>query len=505
MRTPRERLGSNIFSSWVATAASAIIAFFMSPFLVHTLGKEQYGIWALALSIISYTALINAGMNQTLSRYAPKYYASGDDFNLNQVVNSIFLIFSISGLLVLAVSAVVAFLLIDFFNIEPRYLDISRHVILLVGLNQAISFFYVVPSALGPFHRYALTNAVEIGRNIIGAAVTVYFLMTGHGLLALATITVVMTLLSSQIRTMIRSRLIPQIRYSIKYITRLRIAEMLNYGGISFLIMTAYLVIFNTDNIVIGLYLSTTAVTFYSIAGSLMGYIRVIAHAVSIPLVPLVSHLDSTADMDEIKKLFYSTARQLYYIYAAIGVSILVLGDSFIYLWMGNEFGSTVTVLWILIVPTCVCLPLSTASSVLLGIGKHKKLFYLLAVEAVSNIVLSIILVQRWGIYGVAWGTAIPQIVIYVLVYPIMFHRIIESDVKIFYNDIGRVVLLSVLTALPPALLLDRFVAVDGWPGLLIKSAGVVIAVMTVFWWKLMNQQQRERLLKRFARGQANR
>lgn len=498
MKTPKQRFTKNVFSSWTATLVTAIIAVFMSPFLVHTLGKEQYGIWALALSIISYTSLLNAGMNQTLSRYAPKYYATKDYDNLNQVVNSIFLIFCISGVLVLIATAFIAYFFIGFFNIESQYLEMARNVMLLVGLNQALTFFYITPSACGPFHRYTITNGMAIARTVVGALLTVYFLKSGYGLLTLAIITVVVTLSKLHVQTMIRNRIVPQIKYSFKYITKQRLIEMLNFGGVSFLIMATYLIIFNTDNIIVGIFKSTAAVTFYSLAGNLVGYLRVIAHSVSIPLTPLVSHMDSSSNFDEIKALYYNLTKKLYYIYGAICVSVIIWGEQFIFLWLGEDFSSTVKVLYILIVPICLCLPQLPAGSILLGLGRHKSLFYMLAIEAVSNIILSLIFVRIWGIYGVALGTAIPQLIIYSVVYPLIFNKIISGDLKLFYSQSLKMLFYGALFALPISLLLMKYNYAVSWFGFIINTVTVMIFIVVGFYIFVLNRVERDKIKSYF-------
>lgn len=495
MQTPNQRLYKNVFSSWSSTFITAVISLFMSPFLVHTLGKEQYGIWALALSIISYTALINAGMNQTLSRYAPKYYAIEDYHSLNQVINSIFFIFSISAVLVLIITVIIAYFFIDFFNIEVQYLEIARNVILLVGLNQALIFFYIAPSACSPFHRFTIVNSIVIFKNIIGALLVFYFLKRGYGLYALAIITLVLTITSLQFITIIRNKIVPQIRYSFKFITKSRLKEMLNYGGISFLIVATYLIIFNTDNIVIGIYQTTTAVTFYSIAGNLIGYIRVIANAIGVPLTPLISHMDSISNFDEINKLYYNISKKLYYIYTALCVSTFMFGEKFIFLWMGKDFDSTGKVLMILIIPACLYLPQIPANSVLLGIGKHKQLLYILAAEAISNIILSIILVQKWGIYGVAWGTAIPQLVIYSFIYPWFFNKTISGNLKLFYVQLLKISFYGVLFTLPVSFFLIMYNESLNWFGFIINVVLVLIFIILGFYLMVLNKDEKMKIM----------
>ena len=47
-------IARNVFSNWLATAANMAVGFFLSPFIVHRLGNEAYGVWVLAISSINY-------------------------------------------------------------------------------------------------------------------------------------------------------------------------------------------------------------------------------------------------------------------------------------------------------------------------------------------------------------------------------------------------------------------------------------------------------------------
>ena len=60
MINPKNLLLRNVFSNWMGMLVSMGIAFFISPFLVHNLGKEVYGIWALVLSVVAYNRFFDA-------------------------------------------------------------------------------------------------------------------------------------------------------------------------------------------------------------------------------------------------------------------------------------------------------------------------------------------------------------------------------------------------------------------------------------------------------------
>ncbi len=504
MNSPTQRLLRNVFSNWAQMVLSAVIAFFLSPFVVHTLGTETYGIWALVFSIVAYLNLFDAGMKQSLARFLSKHYATKDYTALNEVISTSTFIYTITGSIVVIGTVLVASFFLDSFNIPPDMLPIMRKALVIVGVNQAIAFFFMTGTAIGPFHRYDISNAIEIAFSFINAGATVYVLKAGYGLIGLAWVVIAGNFARFLIRRYTQQMIVPQIRLRIHFIKKERMRELLGYGAISFLIVVSWMVIFNIDNIVIGLYLTTSAVAYYSIATQVINYTRAIVNAIGIPLVPAISHIDATSGTDEIAPLYLKLSNYLYFLTTAICVGLMFFGDDFIILWMGPEFTSTVTVMRILTIPLAVFLPQVMANSVLLGIGKHRALFYVLAGEAVSNFLLSIILVQHYGVVGVAIGTGIPQVVIYLFVYPMVFHRIIKASLKTYYMTNARLILIGTAITLPISLLMNQYNSVGGWLGFFINISVLGLISLAGFWAFVLDQEMKSNILKKLGRSNSN-
>jgi O-antigen/teichoic acid export membrane protein len=504
VKDPKQRLIKNIFSNWAGMAVGLVIAFFLSPFLVHNLGKSEYGIWALIFSIIYYTNLIDIGMKQSLARYLPRYYAVRDFVRLNEVINSGTFLYMIAGSLVILVTLVIAFFFLHYFQIEAGLLSAMQLTLIIIGLDQAITFFFMPSTAIGPFHRYDVNNIIYIPTAIVNALVIVYFLSKGYGLVTLGIITIATTVVRTSIRRGYQQALVPEIRFHPRFVKKDRCRELLGYGIISFFIVISWMVVFNTDNIIIGLFLSTTAVTYYSIAGTLVSHLRGLINAIGVPLVPAVSHYDAQNDNEQVYRLYSRVSRYLFYFTAGICSMLLISGDDFIYLWMGPDFTSTVHVLYILVVPSVLYLPQIAANSVMLGIGKHRTLFYLLISEAILNLILSLVLVRYLGIYGVALGTAITQLAIYSYIFPRAFHRVIGADLKSFYGYAAKSVFAGAAAAAPIGLLMDRYDPLTGWVGLAVDMAIPGIILLACFWWILLYPEDREKIkgkLRKRTRG----
>ncbi len=490
---PKKRLLRNVTSNWVQMAIYSATALIMTPILVHSLGKDAYGIWALIYSIIHYTNFFDVGFKQSLARFLPKYYATRDYDKLNEVVNSSNLIYLISGTLVLATTIVIAAFFVDWFQVPPEMHSLMRIVLIIMGVNHAFYFFLMAGTALGPFHRYDLMNTIEIVKTIVGTAVVIWLVKNGYGLLALAIVTFLSSFGGLLVKRYFQHRIVPEIKYDFRYVNKQRIRELFNYGAVSFLIVMSWIVIFSKDNIVVAKFISLEAVAYFNVAGTIISNLRSIVSAIGIPLVPAISHLDATSDLREIAALERKLNRYLYYMSVLICVGFLFFADDFINQWMGPGFQTTINIMLILIVPTCIFLPQMVSNSVLLGIGKHRALLYVLGLEAVSNVSLSIALVHVWGVYGVALGTAIPQVIIYLFIYPYVFHRAIRASLKDFYRESGIAVITGTIFVLPVAWLAN-YIPWGGWPGFVLK-VGLVSAVgFAGFIWRMLEPNDRRRI-----------
>ncbi len=484
----------NIFTSWMGMVIGIVITFFFTPYLISMIGKDQYGIWTLAFSIIAYMGLADLGMKQAIVRYISKYYAVKDWRQLNQVFSSAVRVYAIIGLAIAAGTLLIVFVFIGYFQIPEEYLKIAKIAFLVLGINQAIGYALLPFTALGAYHRFDITTMFNVGARIAQTIGIVLLLELGYGLVAMAFMVAAMTLLAKLSINYIRIRKYPENRFSFAAIDREKTRMLLGYGWFSFLIVATWIVIFQTDNIVIGAFISMEAVTVYSIAGAIVTQLRSAINIISVPLVPAISHFEAEKDFGRIMNIYNKSSRYLYYVSAYLALAIVFFGGPFILLWVGEDFIPAISILHVLIVTAMVFFPQMIANSVLLGISRHKIAFYILAAEAVANIGLSLLLVGRYGIMGVALGTAIPQMIIYLFIYPVVFYRVMASDVGVFYRTAARSIVFAVVFVLPPAWLMRELLAPDTWITLIVDCMVPTITAIIGMTWIILEPDDRERL-----------
>jgi O-antigen/teichoic acid export membrane protein len=104
--------------------------------------------------------------------------------------------------------------------------------------------------------------------------------------------------------------------------------------------------------------------------------------------------------------------------------------------WVGARYVATsYPVLLMLVIPTATMLSQSACGRVLFGIAKHRTLALAVLLEGVTNLIMSIVLVRRFGILGDAAGTAIPLLCTTLFFLPRHTCRLLEVRVWMYVRE----------------------------------------------------------------------
>jgi O-antigen/teichoic acid export membrane protein len=433
---PRPPRGSstlrNVLSNWAGSLVASLVAFFLSPFVVHHLGNSAYGLWVLIGSLTGYLGLLDLGVRGAVTRYVAKFYAQSNHQEASRVVSTALLIFLLAGMLAIAVSLTVAIFLASLFRVPEAYESTARLVLVLLGFNVAVSLVSgVFGGVLVGLQRFDLVNAIEIVSALFRAVAVVVALSAGKGLLALAFIHLALAVATTLVYAWTDFRLYPELEFRLGKYDRQHLKLIFSFSAYAFLLQVSFLLISYTDSVVIGIFLPVSAVTFFVIAGNLITYSRGLISGISTTMTPLTSALETQGHKGELQRVVLKGTRYTTLIILPIALTFLLRGTSFIALWMGPEYaGLSGRVLWILTLALVFAAGNQTAIATMLGISKHKALVPVILSEALCNLALSIALVRRMGIIGVAWGTTLPSLAVSFLFWPWYMRRTLGIPVQ---------------------------------------------------------------------------
>ena len=479
----------NVASSWGNLAVNVAVGFFLSPFILHRLGDDAFGLWVLIFSLTGYYGIFDFGIRSSLIRYVSKFQATGDREELARLINTSLFTYTFLGL-VLMVPTVLGSLYVEhIFHVPAGFLRDARILFLMVGAALALGFpLGISGGILEGLQRFYLLNWTNIAQTLLRAVLIVYTLQRGYGLLMVALITVGLPLLASAVRGVIAQQIL-HVPYGWKYVSRESLGQVASYGSVTFMIIVAGRLRFKTDAVVIGTFLSAGAITFFSIGGRLVDYAGEVVNSLAQIFTPMSSHFHATGDYSQLRKIFLAGNRACAFVMFPISVALIVMGKSIIEAWVGPRYVSSYVVLLVLLIPTTLYMAQSTSNRILFGMSLHKTLAYIVLMEGVANLVLSVVLVRPWGIVGDAIGTAIPLFCTSVVFLPRHMCRQLDIPVtKFLAESYTYPSLLCVPMALVMMLLQRAFYAHHYLQLVINLSAGFATYGIGAFWFVLTRE-----------------
>jgi len=399
----------NVGSSWFALGVNVVVGIFLSPYILHRLGDEAFGLWILIFSVTGYYGLFDLGIRSSIVRYVARYSATDEQEELNGLVNTAMFSYSGIGVLTMVFTLIATFYLTSILRIPADFVATARWMLLIVGTSVSLGFpLGVFGGILEGLQRFYLLNFINIGSTLVRALLIVMALRRGGGLLTIAVITVTLPLLGGLVNAIAVFRHL-KIRLAARYVSRSSFRRIASYSGTTFLIIMGARLRFKTDALVIGTFVSAAAITYFTIGARLIDYASEVVSSLAQIFLPMSSHSQAKGDLEGLRKIFVVGNRACAFIIFPIAAVLTILGKSVIEAWVGPKYVATsYPVMLILLYPTALMLAQSASGRTLWGMAKHRTWAWVVLIEGVSNLILSVILVRPYGILGDAIGTAIP-------------------------------------------------------------------------------------------------
>jgi len=424
------RIAGNVIFNWISLAVVTLTGFFLAPFVVHRLGNVAYGVWVLVASLNSYMGLLDLGMRGAVTRFVSKGYAQGDHARSSAAV---------SGALWIRIwlSAAIVFVGIGFsagfhrfFSVPPALLHDARLAILVTAASMAITLsFGVFGGTLAALHRYDALSGANILQTLVRAGGVLWLLTHGHGILALALCELVAVSIANFLQLIFCLRSYPELKVFFRRPSRETLQDLWGYSFYAFVINVAIQLVYYTDNLVVGAFASAASVTLYAIGGSLIGYARSIIGSMTTTFMPLASTFEAQGQQNHLRSLLIQGTRATLLVSLPIELALFFRGHTFIGLWMGKQYAEpSGTVLQVLLISLIVSAGSSASGGIVYGTEKHRRVALWAILEGASNLILSVILIRRMGIIGVAWGTTLPSLFVEVVLWPPYICKLVNIE-----------------------------------------------------------------------------
>jgi len=425
MSSLADRLIKGSFLRVLNLISTIAVSLFMIPFVIRVIGDRWYGLWIFAASISGYYGFLDLGLSVAIQRFISRALGAGDDREVNVIFNTCLFLFTIGALFV----TITVFVIYAFCPHLVKYAEDVRTfqwVIVLVGLDVALYFpTRAFIGFLAAHVRFEVINAIDLGKLILRTALIVLFLLRGHGIIALAVITIAVDAFQYLVIGFYVVRHFPELKISRKFIVRGRIRPLFDYSAYVFISFLANELRFYTDAFVITAFMNLSAVTHFSIGSRIADYYMKLVSSAVTQILPVFSKFEGQKDHAQLREKFLFVSKLTAILSVFLGGSIALYGRAFILRWMGTPYLDAFAVLAILLFGLFFHTLLEPSVTLLYGLSKHRFYAIAAATEGVCNLILSIILVRRFGLIGVALGTTIPLVINSVFIIPLYTNRVL--------------------------------------------------------------------------------
>lgn len=451
------------------------------PFVVHSLGDRMYGFWTLIGTLIGYYGLLDLGLATAVNRHIAGGIGAGDEDECNRIVNTALPLYFLMGLAALIVSIIIAVSAGRFIS-NPQDVRLFTMVILILGVNIAIEFpLKVFRGILVSQIRFDIMSFLQMLTLALRTTLIVAVLIMGHGLLALALVTVIAGIPAKILTIYFAKKNLPFIRLKLKGWNGPTARRLFSYSYITFIVQIANNLRLHFDSVVISAFMGLVAVTHYRIAGLIMMHFRIFISSSIGVIQPAFSRLYAAGDHEGVRRALFLSSKISICITSFIGFGLILWGKPFIERWMGSEYLDAYPVLVILTLCFVFDLWQAPSVSLLFGTSKHKVFAYLNTIEGLFNLLLSILLIKPYGLIGVALGTFIPMTIIKLLIQPVFFCRLTSIPYGEYMYRMSRTIAVVCLALVIPTLISIRFAAPSFLALFLLASVSIILYTPVVW------------------------
>lgn len=470
MKSSQLKIG--VMLSYILIIINSSVNILLAPFLIGKIGQSQYGLYQLIGAFVGYLTILDFGLGNTITRYIAEYRHTKDKKKEENFLSSILILYAIIIVLVVVISIILYCTLGRIFpNLTIQELADSKIMFLILILNIIIT----VPGGMfaaiiNGYEIYIFPRLVAILKTI-GKVVVIYFVVTlgaqAIGIVIVDTVFNIIVILANYL--MCKKKI--KIKVKFYEFDKNMMKEIFNYSFFIFLNIVFSQVNWKVDQTIIGMKMSTIAVTIYVVGNNFSSVFQQFSTAISGVFLPKVTKMVvSGATNKELTDFMIKTGRIQGIVIVYVFLAFVFLGNQFITLIFGPNYYESWTSALILMVGLIMPLIENSGLAILQAKKKHK--FYVLLDFFISffNIIGTYYIIDYLGINGASVMTMITLFIAHIIVINIYYKFVIGLEVGRFFKELLNKLLISWVIVFVTMIIIIKYCNVNSWSEFLIFS-----------------------------------
>lgn len=436
------KLGAIISYLWVIVHIG--VNFVYAPLLLQFLGKGEYGLYQVVASFLAYINVLETSLSAGVLRYYCNAKAKGnirDTENILAICRKIYR--KLTGI-VLFVGVVVIYVFRAFYQSSFSHNELLEGSVMLgllvfnlvITLNNALYL-----ACIRGNERFVFERALSIISQILQPLIVIMILLRLPYAVSVTFIQVAINVVVSVIRYFYAKREL-KIRVVLHENDKLLERSVLLFASGILLSNIADRIFWNTDQIILAKFYSTSVVAVYAIGSQIASNYMYVGTTVASVFFPRVStYYEEENGLKKISDLFIKVGRIAFLLCLLVLSGFVIFGKEFLFLWVGEDFIPAYMMALVIIIPFTIDMIQNLGLTILQVMNKYGFRAKMYFVAAALNIVSTIILSYFFAGFGAALSTGLTMFITSGLILNWYYAKKIKLDIVAFWKNIFSIFL----------------------------------------------------------------
>jgi len=416
MRTKNSIKNTSV--SFITNLLTIVIGLIAQAIFIKILGSEYLGINGLFSNIISMLGIVELGVGSAIIYHLYKPIAEEDIKKVKALMNFYKKCYTIIALIILTIGLMITPYLNLF--IEEVTIDINISLVYILFIIEIVCSYLLSykRSIINANQKNYLVNFIHIGYLVILNILEIIILVLTKNYYLYLGIKIVMRILENIGVTLLANKLYPYLKNNNEKLDENTKKDIFQKVKALFFHKIGGFIVLGTDNIIISKFIGIIEVGLYSNYYMIIDAVEKLFGQVIKVITPSVGNMLVKESSEKSFEIFKRVRFLNFWIATFSGISLLVVMNSFITVWIGSKYLLATCVLIVLVLNYYAKSMRSCHMIFKEAAGIYYEDRYIPLLESVLNIVASLILLKYFGLAGIFMGTIISSLALYCISYP---------------------------------------------------------------------------------------
>jgi O-antigen/teichoic acid export membrane protein len=433
--------------SYLNSFLNILVGIIYVPILLKFMGKDEYGLYQLLGSVISYFSMMDFGISTAITRYYTKFNSKNEKIKKENLLSMGFGVYGIITVLIVVIGIFFYFSFENIFmasltsiqlkNAKIIYLILLANILVTIPTN-------VFTSVITAHERFIFLRLLSIIQIFFQPFVVIAVMTVSPTAVAMVVIQTLFNFLSIFLKIYYSFKKL-KLKIKFNYFDKELFLKIIKFSFFIFLTFLMDQIFLRSNQVILGIMANTAVVAIYSAAAQIHnGYMSISTAINGIFLPKITKMITNKCKIEELSKIFIKIGRIQFLLLSCVLTGFINFGQQFIAIWVGSGFEETYTITLCLIIPFTIDLIQNIGLIILQAQNKYAFRAIAFLGMAIINITTASYFAKKFGGVGCGIITGISFLIENLVFMNIYYAKFIKLDIKLFWKEIIKILIPSV-------------------------------------------------------------